>query len=217
MFKKIFTLFISACLCLTHVSPVIARARTIELPPESVQTIHNQIEARVFAYKKTKYYTAVEIGFTNTTGNYVEFTPQEIYLDDAVKYSQSLLSMDQVRDIEQRKPGASLFPLALGVGLGIAALATARTNKDAGYYLGVAALGMGGAALLTKGFENRAKDNKFIAFENNTLSNIKRLPPGITLGGVLYFPPTKKPQSVTLIAKSRSGKYERKVFHLPGK
>lgn len=215
MFKKLFTLFISVCLCLTHVSP--ARARTIKLPPESVQTIHNQVEARVYAYKKTKHYTAVEIGFTNTTGNYVEFTPQEIYLDDAVKYSQSLLSVDQIREIEQRKPGLSLFPLAAAVGLGVAALATGRKNSDLGYYLGVAALGMGGVSLLTKGFENRAKENKFIAFESNTLSNIKRLPPGITLGGVLYFPPTKKPQSVTLIAGSGAGRYEKKVFHLPGK
>lgn len=206
--------FVILATYLISLNPSIAYARTIKMSGDNVQTIHNKIEAQVFAFKKTRHYTAVEIGFTNTTNKYVEFTPKEIYLDDEVKYSQSLLSMDHIRSIEHKKPGLSLFPAALGVGLGIAALATSRSNKDVAFGLAMGALGLGGAALLTKGFENRSKDNKLIAFENNTISNIKKLPPGITLGGVLYFPPTKKPKSITIIARSRSGAYEKKVFYL---
>lgn len=191
-----------------------AYARDIEMLDTDVQTIHNSIEARVYALKKTKHYTAVEIGFTNPTGQYIEFTPKEIYLDDEVKYSQGPLTVEDVRSIEQKKPGLSLLPLAVGVGLGIAAIATSRSSNDAAFGLAVGALGAGGAALLTKGFENQAKQNKLISFENNTLSDIKRLPPGMTLGGVMYFPPTKKPKSVTIIARTKSGQYEKKVFDL---
>lgn len=182
-----------------------------------VQTLNNQIEAKVLAFKKTKYYTAVEIGFTNPTGNYLEFTPTEIYLDDAVKYSQPLLTQEQMRYIERHKPSHSLLPLALGVGLGISALAVSPSNSDAAYGLGIAALGMGGAALLTSGFDDAAKQKKLISFENNSLSSIDKIPPGMTLGGVLYFSPTKKPVSITLIAKSRNGGYEKKVFSLEKK
>lgn len=181
---------------------------------DNVQTINNNIQIQVYAFKKKKHYTAVEIGFANLSDMYAEFTPKEIYLDDEVKYSQALLSMDQIHEIERQKPSASVFPAILGVGLGIAALATARSNSGVAYGLFTAAAGVGGAALLTKAFEDRAKQNKFIAFENNTLNSIKKLPPGMTLGGVLYFPPTKKPKSITIVARSSNGGFEKKTFLL---
>lgn len=179
-----------------------------------VQLINHNIEAKFYGYKKTKYYTAVEIGFTNTTNQYVEFTPKEIYLDDEVKYSQPLLTVDQVRSIEQNKPGMSLLPVAVAVGLGIGALAASRYNDNTAFWLGISGLSMAGVALLTKGLEERAKQSKLVLFENNTISDIKRLPPGMTLGGVLYFPATKKPKSITIVAQSKSGGYEKKVFEL---
>ncbi|MBF0104033.1 MAG: hypothetical protein HQM16_01790 [Deltaproteobacteria bacterium] len=205
-------MIITVSLCLTFHRA--AYAETIKTLADNVQTIHNSIEARIFAYKKTRHYTAVEIGFTNPTDNYIEFTPREIYLDDEIKYSQGPLTVDQVRSIEQQKPGLALLPTALGVGLGIAALATSRSNSDLAFGLAMGALSAGGAALLTKGFENQAKQNKLIQFENNTITDIKRLPPGMTLGGVMYFPPTKKPKSLTIIAKAKNGRYEKKVFDL---
>ncbi len=184
---------------------------------DNVQTINNNVEAKLYAVKKTKYYTAVEIGFTNYSGEYVEFSPKEIFLDDEIKYSQPLLDMDQVREIQARKPSAAVFPLILGVGLGIASLATSKGNDDVAFGLGVAALGAGGAALITKGLEDRAKQNKFIAFENNSIASLKKIPPGMTLGGVLYFPPTKKPVSITLLTRSTRGGYDKKVFPLAKK
>ncbi|EKD52117.1 MAG: hypothetical protein ACD_62C00111G0002, partial [uncultured bacterium] len=182
------------------------------LPDSTIQTINNNVEVRLYAYKKTKHYTAVEIGFTNNTNHYVTFSPKEIYLDDEVKYSQSLLSMDQIRIIEQEKPGMAIFPTAIAVGLGIAALGTSRSHNDVAFGLAMGALGAGGAALLTKGLEDRAKQNKFIAFENNTITNINKLPPGMTLGGVLYFSPTKKPKGVTMMVKNNAGQLEKKIF-----
>jgi hypothetical protein len=179
-----------------------------------VLLINHNIEATLYGYKKTKYYTAVEIGFTNMTNQYVEFTPKEIYLDDAEKYSQPLLSADQVRNIEINKPGMSLLPTALAIGLGIGALATSHSNHNTALWLGVSGLTMGGVALLTKGLEDRAKQKKLVLFENNTISDIKKLPPGMTLGGVLYFPATKKPKSITIVSQSKSGGYEKKVFEL---
>ncbi|MBU0504877.1 MAG: hypothetical protein ABII18_02630 [bacterium] len=210
--KRYLSMILIGCFLISQPSFVLAAKKTNTT--SQVQTINNKIEAKVYNYKKKKHYTAVEIGFTNTTNNYVSFQPKEIYLDDEVKYSQGLLSMNQIQQIESKKPGASLFPTAIAVALGIGALGASRGSGDAAFGLGMAALSMGGVALLTKGLEERAKQNKFIAFENNDISDIKRLPPGMTLGGVLYFPPTKKPKSVTLVVKNSSGKYEKKVFNL---
>ena len=210
--KRLLSIFLVTCVILAQPSTAFARSK--KGPSSAVQTIHNKVEAQVYSYKKKKHYTAVEIGFTNTTGKYVSFRPKEIYLDDKKKYSQGLLTMDQIRAIEHKKPGASIVPTVLAVGLGIAALGTSRGNSDVAFGLAMGALSVGGVAVLTKSLENRAKLNKLIAFENNSLGSIKRIPPGMTLGGVLYFPPTKKPKSITLIVNGRSGKYEKKIFYL---
>lgn len=212
MIKKtspiILAIYLSFCLS----SPSFARKLTTF--DDQIQTINSNIEAQIFSVKKTKKYTAVEVGFTNTTDKYVEFAPKEIYLDDHVKYSLPLLTMDEIEDIQNKKPSNALFPTALAVGLGIAALGTSRGNSDVAFGLAMGALGVGGAALLTKGLENRSTQNKLIAFQNNKIDDIKKLPPGMTLGGVLYFPPTKKPKSITIIAKNKSGGFERKVFNI---
>lgn len=210
--RKFLFVLLTTYLCIFNITPVYAR--NIKVLNDNVQTINNRIEARIYAFKKSRYYTAIEIGFFNPTNKYIEFTPKEIYLDDEVKYSLSPLTLDQVRSIEQKKPGFALLPVALGVGLGIAAIGASRGNNDVAFGLAMGALAAGGAALLTKGFENQSKQKKLIQFENNTISDIKKIPPGMTLGGVMYFPATKKPKSLTIIAKSKSGKYEKKVFDL---
>lgn len=182
---------------------------------QEVQTINQAIEAQIYSVKKTKHYTVVEIGFHNPTDHFVEFTPQEIYLNDSNSYSRAPMPMEDVQRIEYRKNSAGDVPAALGIGLGIASLGSAIFGKKtASKAFGVAALSMGGAYVLTKGLENRARNNKLITFENNSITSIKRLPPGMTLGGFLYFPGSKKPTSITIIAKSKSGKFERKVFAL---
>jgi hypothetical protein len=214
MLKSFLSVFIGLHLCFYPIGEAYAGKTNQEIPNEEIQTIHNKIEAHVYGYKKTKYYTAVEIAFTNKLNKYVEFTPKEIYLDDKVKYSKNLLSMDQIKEINQKKPSLAILPTALGIGLGIAALATSRSNDDLTFGLAVAALGMGGAALLTKGLENRAKSGHLIMFENNSIESIKRLPPGMTLGGVLYFSPTKNPSTISIIAKNKRGVVEKKVFPL---
>jgi len=213
--KKISFVILTVYLCSFNASP--AYARTIKFPADYVQTINNQIEVRVYAFKKTRKYTAVEIGFTNLSNRFVNFTPRDIYLDDENKYSVSLLTVEDIRSIERNKPGLSLLPLVLGIGLGIAAAATSRANSDVAFGLAMGALAMGGALLLTKGFENQARQNRLVMIENNTIDDIKRLPPGMTLGGVIYFPPTKKPKSLTIVSRTKKGIYEKTIFSLKKK
>ncbi len=180
----------------------------------SVQTLHNQIEAKVYSYKKTKHFIAIELGFSNPTEGYLEFTPKEIYLDDEVKYSLPPFEQSELENIVQKSRSQfAIVPAVLGIGLGIAAIATSR-NRDLATGLGIAALSMGGLFVLSKMLESEVKNNRFISFEENRLGTIKRLPPGMTLGGFLFFPATKKPKSITVIAKSTSGHYEKKIFPL---
>lgn len=212
--KQIFMGLLGLCLSIVPTTPAYARTKTFD---DNVQTINRHIEAKIYSYKKKKHYTAIEIGFSNPTDRYVEFTPKEIYLDDEVKYSQPLMSMDDIARIQRKKPSLALFPGILAAGLGVASIATSRSNRDVAFGLGMGALGMAGAAFATKGLENHAKQNKLVGFENNRIDDVKKIPPGMTLGGYLYFPATKEPKSVTIIAKSKSGKYEKKVFDLTAK
>lgn len=180
-----------------------------------VQTLDNHIEIQVFSYKKTRHYTAVEVGFINPVDQYLEFTPNEIYLDDAVKYSLPPLSMDEVKKIEDMKPSLAFIPAMIGVGLGIATIGTSLYGKsNASKGLATAALSMGGVYLLSKNLETYSGKNKLIGFENNRLGSIDKLPPKMALGGFLYFPPTKNPKSVTIVARNKFGKYEKKTFDL---
>jgi hypothetical protein len=101
------------------------------------------------------------------------------------------------------------------VGLGIATLGTSMYGKsNVSKGLGIAALSMGGAYLLSKNLENYSQQNRLIGFEGNRLGSIDKLPPGMVLGGFLYFPATKKPKSVTIVARNKSGQYEKKTFDL---
>lgn len=180
-----------------------------------IQTLDNNIEIQIFSYKKTRHYTAVELGFSNPLGQYVDFTPSEIYLDDEVKYSLPPLSMAEVQRIEEMKPSLAFVPAMIGVGLGIATLGTRVYGKyNVSKGLGIAALSMGGAYLLSKNLENYSQKNRLIGFEGNRLGTINKLPPYMVLGGFLYFPSTKQPKSVTIVARSKSGQYEKKTFDL---
>lgn len=181
-----------------------------------IQTLDNNIQIQVHSYKKHKHYTAVEVGFINPLlDQYVDFTPAEIYLDDAVTYSLAPLSMDEVKKIESMKPSLAFVPAMLGVGLGIATLGTGLYgNSNATKGLATAAVSMGGVYLLSKNLETYSEKNKLIKFENNRLGSIDKLPPTMALGGFLYFPPTKNPKSVTIVARNKFGKYEKKTFDL---
>ena len=81
----------------------------------------------------------------------------------------------------------------------------------------MAALGMGGAFVISEALESSAKDNHFVAFQNNSLDTIDKLPPGVTLGGFLYFPKTKKPTSITIVTETRPGHFEKKIIPLKKK
>lgn len=180
-----------------------------------IQTLDNNIQIQVHSYKKNKHYTAVEVGFINPLDQYVDFTPAEIYLDDAVTYSLPPLSMDEVKKIESMKPSLAFVPAMIGVGLGIATIGTGLYgNSGAAKGLATAGLSMGGVYLLSKNLETYSEKNKLIKFENNRLGSIDKLPPNMALGGFLYFPPTKNPKSVTIVARNKFGKYEKKTFDL---
>lgn len=210
--RKLAFLLFTAYFTMCQVAPVFPKGK--DAPPV-VETLDNSITASVYSFKKNHHYVAVEIGFSNPTDDYLEFTPTEIYLDDQGKYSKSPLTVAELQDIENRKPGIGIVPGALAVGLGLAALGTGIYGKSgAAKGLGVAALGAGGAYALTKGIEGHTKANKLIKFENNSIDGIKRLPPGMTLGGFLFFPAAKHPTSVTIVAKAKGGKYEKKTFYL---
>lgn len=212
--KNLVFLLFTAYFTMCQIAPAFPKSKKTEVPAQ-VETLDNSITASVYSFKKTRHYVAVEIGFTNPTDGYLEFTPTEIYLDDQGKYSKSPLTVAELQGIESRNPGIGIVPGALAVGLGLAAIGTGIYGKNgAARGLGVAALGAGGAYALTKGIEGHGKSNRLIKFENNSLGGIKRLPPGMTLGGYLFFPAAKKPTSVTIVAKSKGGKYEKKTFYL---
>lgn len=172
-------------------------------------TIHPNIETTVYSYKKTKHFVAVEIGFTNPTNHYIRFTPTEIYLNDKHKYSVSLMPFEDLQHIEQRSTNISALPYILGAVLGIASIATSGSNRDVARALGIAALGVGGAFIISSILASKAKNNQLIAFQNNSLRTTKRIPPGKTIGGFLYFPRVKKPTSITIVSRSKSGTYEK--------
>lgn len=204
-------------LILSPLSTALAKSETYpnEDAPTDTQTIHHNIEAKIYSIKKTGSYTAVEIGFTNNTDGYVEFTPKEIYLNDATSYSQPPLDNEAVMNaVTRHKSAARLIPLALGIGLGIAALATSRSSSDASFGLTVAALSVGGLYILSEALANQLENNRLVTIENNRINDIKKLPPGITLGGFMYFPKSKKPESLTIIAHTKSGAVEKHTFDL---
>lgn len=190
-----------------------AKKKDLTYPKDiNVETLHNKLEVKIYRFKKTKHYIALEVGFHNPTRGYVEFTPKEIYIDEENSYSKLPLSLDKIQEIEDKKPGIGILPLALGIGFGIASIATSRSHSGTSFGLGMTALSMGGAFILTKALENQVKQNKLITFENNSITGFKRIPPGMTLGGYLFFPAVKNPKSITLIAKSKRGHFEKKVF-----
>lgn len=185
--------------------------------PKQERDIGGGIHTTIYRYKKTSQYVAIELGFTNTTNDYVNFTPREIYLDDAERYSNPPLSTEKLQEINLHSGAdVAMVPAILGVGLGIGALAAgAAGSNGAATGLGIAALGMGGAFILSKGLQDAAQQKRLVAFESNTFGDIKRLPPGMTLGGWLYFPKTKKEKSVTIVIKRGTG-FERVTFPLSG-
>jgi hypothetical protein len=210
--RRLIVSFLVLSLSFLDVSPAFPKGASAQ-----TQEIGGGIQTTLYRYKKTRQFIAVELGFTNTTGGYVDFTPKEIYLDDEAKYSSPPLSVDKLQQINLNSGSeASMVPAILGVGLGIGALAAGVSGHNgAANGLGIAALGMGGAFILSKGLEDASQQKKLVAFESNSFGDIKRLPPGMTLGGWLYFPTTKKEKSVTVVVKSKGG-YKHVVFPLSG-
>jgi len=180
-----------------------------------VDTIDNSIQVQVYKVKKKSDFVAVEIGFTNTTDNYLAFTPKEIYLNGSNSYSVAPIPFDQLNDIEATQKNYSLIPLSLAIGLGIGAIG-ASNHQNVARGLAMAALGMGGVFALSEILQNKADKNTLITFENNSLSHIDKLPPGVTLGGFLYFPKVKSPQSLTIIKKVK-GIYSKDIIHISKK
>ncbi len=174
-------------------------------PPE---TLDKNTEVTIYSVKKRHDFVAVEIGFTNKTNHYVLFTPTEIYLNDPQKYSVSPLPFDDLNELRVKETHYSLIPLGVAIALGISGAAV--HNHDAGEALGLAALGMGGAFVISAILEDKANNNQLVTFENNSLRTITKLPPGVTLGGFLYFPKVKKPTSITIVVETSKGVFEKK-------
>ncbi|MBX7147910.1 hypothetical protein K1X76_02395 [bacterium] len=170
--------------------------------------LDSNLEVTVYSYKKEAGFTAVEIGFTNTSDKYVPLNAQEIYLNDEGKYSLALLKKDDVQSLSEKHGNFSAAPLILGTVLGISGIAVGSSNSDVSRGLLIAALGMGGVFVISKTLEASAKNNKLITFEGNSLNTVDKIPPGMTLGGFLYFPKAKKPVSISIIKKHGSEKVD---------
>jgi hypothetical protein len=211
--NRLLASFLSLTLSLLPVSTTFAKK-----PAPISRSVSSSVQVTVYGYKKARDYIAVELGFKNTTDDYVDFTPREIYLDDAEKFSNPPLDNAKLQQIVMKSGSdVSMVPAILGIGLGIGALAAgASGHSGTSTGLGIAALGMGGAFILSKGLQDSSQQRKLIAFESNTFSDIKRLPPGMTLGGWLYFPKTKKESTLTIVAKKKGAGYERLQFPLKG-
>lgn len=206
MFKKMTISILASALIFGPVLPSWAKDLKVE-------TIDRNVAATVYSLKKTKSYTIVEIGFKNTTSGYVAFRPNEIYVNDRDKYSVGPMPFDKLQNIQhEQSKTVSTGSLVGAIVLGIAGLAVGNSNPDAAVGLAIAALGLGGVFIISAILENEAKNNRLIAFKNNSLQTIDKIPPDMTLGGFLYFPPVKKPVSVTIMVGQPGGGYEKKTI-----
>lgn len=187
--------------------------------PVPEETIDKNIAVKVYSYKKTRDFVAVEVGFTNMTDRYVSFTPREIYLNDQTKYSTSLLTHDEMNEVAAHRANTaknfSTASIILGTVLGVAAVGSAVGDADeAAKWLGVAALGSLGGVIISETLSSAANNRQLVSFKNNSLRTVTKLPPGVTLGGFLYFAPVKNPTSISVVVETSKGHAQSRVIHL---
>lgn len=201
-------------------SPFSVLGATPPVPQDTVPDflLNSKIEFRIHAVKKVRQATLVELSFTNPTNQFLPFTASEIYLDSEDTYSIPPLSPEKYRDIMESGLSASAFPGFIALGLGLGALGSAIGGKgNASRGLAIGALAAGGVYVLTRSLENESRDGKLIGIENNSVTTIKRLPPQITLGGILMFPASKKPKSISIVTHDTRGHPQKITIPLPEK
>jgi hypothetical protein len=187
-----------SCLAFLAMTISISAAHAKQHPPLAEHLIHPEVTATLFSYKRKKHFTAVELGFTNQSNRYVPFVAQEIFIKDHRGYSTSPYSADQLERINDRVRSGHLVPLGLAAALGLAAIPVKGDVAESILLTGAAAAGTG--YFFSKSLQDKQKSDELIVFENNELRTRKNLPPKVTVGGYLYFPPVKKPTALILIS-----------------
>lgn len=165
--------------------------------------VNNQIQANIYSYRRTKYFTAVEVGFTNTSNQYASFRPKSLKLSDGNNNQVRLLTEKELADIEfqrQYRGNVSIVPWLVSAGLGIATSiaylggASGKTVRG----LGMASIIASGVFLISATLESVARHKQLIVFRNNSISGVKSIPPQATVGGFLYFPAITSPSHLVL-------------------
>lgn len=206
--KKLICYALSLSLIFIQIPQALAK-RSPQVVPVSPN-----LEATVYSYHKSRHFVAVEIGFTNNTKHYIRFTPNEIYLNDKTKYSVAPMPNEKLEGLAKNRTSISWIPLVLSMGLGIAAAIANFYDDDLARDLSIAALAMGGVYLISAVLEQQMERKQLIPFRNNNLRSVTQIPPGMTVGGFLYFPYVKSPVSLTLVSKGVSQPYQKQVVSL---
>ncbi len=164
----------------------------------------SSLEIEVYEVKQKAHYTAVDIGIRNTGDKPLDFSSDGIYLDSKDHYSVPPLLSSEVNDIVKTGASNSFIPGVLGLGLGIAAISGGLLGipAEAVIGLGTAAAVSGTGVYLAKHLEEKSRSNQLIQIESNSLDSTTHIPSGMTLGGRLYFPKSKSPTGITLIANN---------------
>ena len=174
--------------------PHIAQAKKV------TQKINSQIEMNIYSFRKNSDFMALEVGFTNTSSKQARLPISKVFVTDHEKYSVSPLSIYDLESLMNDRRNrsanmAAILAVILGVGIIIAGY---NGNQKATTALGVAALGVAGVYVIGSALKSLAHSKQLLIFEDNSISNIKTIPPGMTLGGFIYFPWIKKPRSLVL-------------------
>lgn len=191
-------------LFLSIIIAVVTLSSSIAHPCVSAIPLDNGLEAKVYAISKKGPVTQVEIGFKNTTDKDQPLSLKGIYLNSDESYSTPPLSQDEARTMIANSPNKSFVPGAVGLGLGVAGIVTGVLGGPkeavAGLLTGAAASGIG--YYLSQEMSEHAKDKRLLTLESSHLDKITHIPAGMTLGGVLYFPKSKRPTSVSVVTAS---------------
>lgn len=164
------------------------------------QKITNQIEMHLYSFRKNSDFMAVEVGFTNTSSKPAKLAISKFFVTDHEKYSVTPLNPYDLQTlINERRSRSSNVAMILAVILGAGVIIAGYNGSNStARDLGLAALGVIGIYTIGSSLKSLAHSKQLVLFENNSVSKAQSIPPGMTVGGFIYFPWIKKPRSLVM-------------------
>lgn len=157
-----------------------------ELPKDKPLAVtKDNVTLRLVSFGYTDDWSELEIAIANGTNETLDFDASKIYLTNAQGYDLIPLKSFEIEERLKRKTGKWVNPLTVGalaavVGAIVAPGAVDRTN------FGRAAVVLGAAGVGSEMAKRQSADEDVKHKEDVLLKNYK-IPPGLHLGGVLYY------------------------------